>query len=149
MQGLVYRPDDPRFAGVADSETFRHRVAEDRSLRLANRNAGSGTRLLIDRFLEGLRPGGYEMPYRSHNAVAAAVQQGRADWGVAIEPVARLYGLGFVPLKQEAFDFVVPIRRWDRPPVVAFRELLVREEIQRRLAEMGFPPRCHASVPLT
>jgi hypothetical protein len=38
---------------------------------------------------------------RSHNAVAAAVAQGRADWGVAIAPVARDYGLGFLPLIEE------------------------------------------------
>ena len=31
----------------------------------------------------------------SHNAVAAAVAQGRADWGIAIDMVARLRGLGF------------------------------------------------------
>ena len=34
-------------------------------------------------------------------AVAAAVAQGRADWGVTIETVARRSGLGVQPLRPE------------------------------------------------
>ena len=45
---------------------------------------------------------------KSHNAVAAAVAQGRADWGVAIATVAEGAGLGFLPLQEEQFDFVIP-----------------------------------------
>ena len=56
---------------------------------MVNRNAGAGTRVLIDQLLGGARPPGYGNQPRSHNAVAAAVAQGRADWGIAIEPVAR------------------------------------------------------------
>ena len=51
---------------------------------MVNRNPGSGTRILIDRLLGGARPAGYAVQPKSHNAVAAAVAQGRADWGVAI-----------------------------------------------------------------
>ena len=75
---------------------------------MVNRNQGSGTRILIDRLLEGARPPGYAVQARSHNAVAAAVAQGRADWGVAIESVARPAGLGFLPISHERYDFVVP-----------------------------------------
>jgi putative molybdopterin biosynthesis protein len=55
---------------------------------MVNRNAGSGTRILIDRLLEGAQPRGYAVQPRSHNAVVAAVAQGRADWGVAIRSAA-------------------------------------------------------------
>ena len=48
------------------------------------------------------------MQTKSHNAVAAAVAQGRADWGVAIDTVARQYGLGFIPVQEEHYDFIVP-----------------------------------------
>ncbi|RMG33402.1 MAG: molybdopterin biosynthesis protein, partial [Planctomycetota bacterium] len=145
-QGVVFRCDDDRLAEADDIQAVADRVRRDGTLRLANRNAGSGTRILIDRLLQGVRPPGYDMPYRSHNAVAAAVAQGRADWAVAIEPVARLYGLAFVPLREEDFDFVVPARRWERPAVVAFRQLLSAAEVQRRLSELGFQPRCFASA---
>jgi putative molybdopterin biosynthesis protein len=88
--------------------------------RLVNRNRGSGTRLLIDRLLEGARPDGYEFEVRSHQAVAAAVASGSADWGVCIEGVARAAGLEFEFLREEQFDFLVPETRRDRPAVRAF-----------------------------
>ena len=40
---------------------------------MVNRNAGSGTRILIDRLLKGARPGGYWAQPKSHGAVAVAV----------------------------------------------------------------------------
>jgi putative molybdopterin biosynthesis protein len=40
---------------------------------MVNRNQGSGTRILIDRLLQGAQPIGYAVQPRSHNAVAAAV----------------------------------------------------------------------------
>jgi putative molybdopterin biosynthesis protein len=70
--------------------------------------------------------------------VAAAVALGRADWGVAIENVAREGGLGFLPWQEEHYDFAAPRARWDRPAVRAFRELMGREETRRALAAMGF-----------
>ena len=91
---------------------------------MVNRNQGSGTRILIDRLLAGARPTGYAIQPRSHNAVAAAVAQGRADWGVAIRRVADQAGLGFLPLTHEQYDFVVPKSASTRPAVQAFRQLL-------------------------
>ena len=84
---------------------------------MVNRNAGAGTRVLIDRLLAGARPAGYSNQPRSHNAVAAAVAQGRADWGIAIESVAQLYGLGFLPIAPEDYDFLLVESRRDRPAV--------------------------------
>ena len=57
---------------------------------------------------------------RSHNAVAAAIAQNRADWGVAIEPVAQMYGLAFLPIAPEEYDFLLREARRDRPAVQAF-----------------------------
>jgi putative molybdopterin biosynthesis protein len=105
---------------------------------LVNRNRGSGTRVLIDRLLGPARPPGHLTEVKSHNAVAAAVVQGRADWGVAIAPVARAAGLGFLPLRAEQYDFVVPKARRDRPAVRAFAELLADPATRRALAERGF-----------
>jgi putative molybdopterin biosynthesis protein len=139
MQGVVYRSGDERFAGRTTAE------AVDLACRLpsclmVNRNRGSGTRVLLDRLLDGRRPPGFAVEVRSHNAVAAAVVQGRADWGVAIEPVALLYGLAFLPLRAERYDFAVPADRWDLPSVAAFRGLLAEEETSRQLAGLGFDP---------
>jgi putative molybdopterin biosynthesis protein len=136
MQGVVHRLDDKRISGSTAAAAIES-ACSDPSCLLVNRNRGSGTRVLIDGLLLGRRPPGFAVEVRSHNAVAAAVCQGRADWGVAIEPVARAYGLAFLPLRAERYDFAVPADRWDRPAVAAFRALLHEPETRRRLAELG------------
>ena len=105
---------------------------------MVNRNAGSGTRILTDRLLDGARPPGYWAQPKSHNAVAVAVAQDRADWGMAIATVARQYGLGFIPAQDEHYDFVVPIARLQRPPVQRFRALLADPAVQEALTALGF-----------
>jgi len=135
MQGIVHRPGDARFAGGTAQDALAAALADSECL-MVNRNVGAGTRVLIDSLLRGARPVGYGNQPRSHNAVAVAVAQGRADWGVAIEPVAKLYGLGFLPLGPEHYDFLLVERRRDRPAVQAFlaglRDPAVREQIRAR-----------------
>ena len=76
---------------------------------------------------------------RSTPLVAAAVGQGRADWGVTIEPVARAARLHFRPLRAEHYDFAVPESRWERPAVRALRRLLEPGSgLRARLEELGF-----------
>jgi putative molybdopterin biosynthesis protein len=105
---------------------------------MVGRNAGSGTRILIDRLLAGDRPAGYWSQPKSHNAVAAAVAQGRADWGVTIKTVARQYDLGFIPVQDEHYDFVVPLSRLHRPAVRKFRALLLEPSLRAALLDDGF-----------
>jgi putative molybdopterin biosynthesis protein len=105
---------------------------------MVNRNQGSGTRILIDRLLAGARPAGYGVQATNHNAVAAAVAQGRADWGMAIESVARANALGFIRYQDEQYDFAVPSARQERPAVKAFSQLLAERQTIERLAEFGF-----------
>ena len=151
LQGVVFRRGDERFErGLAPFSTQAkkvpdllgaqaiERVKHDPDCVMVNRNQGSGTRILIDRLLDGARPSGYAVQTKSHNAVAAAVAQGRADWGVAIRWVAEQAGLGFLPLEEEHYDFAVPKTRLERPAVVAFRALLEDEGIRERLRAMGF-----------
>jgi putative molybdopterin biosynthesis protein len=137
LQGIVFRPDDPRFAGREVSNAVAA-VLADPDCMMVNRNRGSGTRVLIDRLLGNTRQAGYLTEARSHNAVAAAVAQGRADWGVAIEPVARAAGLAFLPLCEEEYDFVMPKSRRERPAVQAFLELLGDPQVRAGLAQLGF-----------
>jgi putative molybdopterin biosynthesis protein len=72
--------------------------------------------------------------------VAAAVAQGRADWGVAIRSVAEAYGLGFVPLADEHYDFFLPEARAERRAVAAFLDVLGSEAGRARLRALGFEP---------
>ncbi len=137
LQGVVFRRGDPRFEGREPADAVAAVVADPACV-LANRNRGSGTRVLIDRLLNGVKPPGFLSEAKSHQAVAAAVAQGRADWGVAIEPAAREYGLGFLPVRDERFDFVVPKDRLDRPAVRAFRGLLTEADCRAALGALGF-----------
>ena len=74
---------------------------------------------------------------RNHNAIAAAIAQQRADWGVAIECVAEQAGLGFLPVTEEQYDFVVPRVRATREAVQAFRDLLAEASVQQALSRLG------------
>jgi putative molybdopterin biosynthesis protein len=139
MQGFVHRPDDIRFAGRTANEALAAALADPKCL-MVNRNAGAGTRLLIDRLLKGARPPGYSNQPRSHNAVAAAVAQGRADWGIATESVARLYGLGFLPIAPEDYDFLLVESRRYRPAVAAFLAALRDEGVRQKIRALGMRP---------
>lgn len=139
MQGIVFRVGDKRFEGKDAQGAVRAALA-DPSCLMVNRNQGAGTRILIDQLLEGQRPDGYWNQPRSHNAVAAAVAQHRADWGVTIAPVARAAGLGFIPLAEEHYDFAMVEKRRDRPAVKAFLESLASQETRAALEQAGFRP---------
>jgi putative molybdopterin biosynthesis protein len=137
MQGIVYRPGDARFHG-RDASGAIAAALEDPDCTMVNRNTGSGTRILIDRLLGDRRPPGYGVQTKSHNAVAAAVRQSRADWGVAISTVADPYGLSFLPLQAEQYDFVIPRARAGRDAVKAFRDVLNDAAMRERLRAIGF-----------
>lgn len=137
MQGIVFRPGDARFEGRVAADAMAVALA-DSACTMVNRNAGSGTRILIDRLLGGAKPSGYGVQTKSHNAVAVAVAQQRADWGLAIDTVARQYGLGFIPVQEERYDFVIPKARLERAPVKAFIALLQSPSTREALRELGF-----------
>jgi putative molybdopterin biosynthesis protein len=139
MQGIVFRKGDKRFEGMSAQEAVRSALADPVCI-MVNRNQGAGTRILIDRLLGDARPDGYWKQPRSHNAVAAAVAQRRADWGVTIAPVARASNLGFIPLAEEHYDFALVMARKHRPAVQAFLDALVSDEARVALAEAGFRP---------
>ena len=137
LQGIVYRRGDPRFEGRTVEAAIDAALAAPDCL-MVNRNAGSGTRILTDRLLAGTRPPGYWSQPKSHNAVAVAVAQGRADWGIAIDTVARQYGLAFIPAQDEHYDFVVPRARLDRPAVQHFLAVLDDRAVRAELSALGF-----------
>jgi putative molybdopterin biosynthesis protein len=155
-QGIYFRKDD----FPTESPTLAV-LAEMADLRMLNRTRGAGTRVLLDLLLDELasdrevKPeelraaiAGYEVETRSHNAVAAAVAAGRADWGLGIEAVAVAYDLGFAPLKDEEYDFLSLRDRLEREPVVAFLEVLRSAEFRTALGELpGFLPDAHTGEP--
>jgi putative molybdopterin biosynthesis protein len=139
MQGIAFSPGDARFDGKSIAEALGAAIA-DPDCYMVNRNQGAGTRILIDRLLGKARPNGYWNQPKSHNAVAAAIAQKRADWGLCIAPVAKAYGLGFLPLSEEHYDFAVPEYAREKPAVRAFIEALHAEDVRQALIAAGFAP---------
>ncbi|MBZ5640991.1 MAG: molybdopterin biosynthesis protein, partial [Acidobacteriia bacterium] len=136
LQGVVHRRGDPRFEGRSAEEAVRA-AARTPGVVMINRNRGSGTRALYDRLLGDARPPGYGVEASSHHAIAAAVAQGRADFGVAIDIVARDRDLGFLPIAEERYDFFVRKTRLARPAVRAFLEELESAETRALLRARG------------
>jgi molybdenum cofactor synthesis domain-containing protein len=139
MQGIVFKKGDRRFEGLSAEQAVRAAIADANCI-MVNRNQGAGTRILIDRLLGEARPDGYWNQPRSHNAVAAAVAQGRADWGMTISPVANASNLGFIPFAEEHYDFAIVAARKNRPAVKAFVNALASPQTRAALENAGFRP---------
>ena len=139
MQGIVFRNGDARFEGLSAEGAVRAALADPACI-MVNRNQGAGTRILIDRLLGEARPDGYWNQPNSHNSVAAAVAQHRADWGMTIAPVAHAADLGFIPLAEEHYDFALVTARKRRPAVQAFLDALASAESRSALTQAGFRP---------
>jgi putative molybdopterin biosynthesis protein len=134
-QGLVFREDDPRFFGATAREIVDE-VKRDPSCLMINRNLGSGTRVLIEQLLDGCKPEGYLVQTSNHRAVFAAIQQKRADWGIAIQSLAE-DNIGFLPIQDECYDFMVSDSSLQKKAVQVFIELLKDEVGCASLKKIG------------
>jgi len=148
VQGLVLPPDNPQ--GIESLEDL-----VERRVRIVNRTAGSGTRVLFDHLL-GRAAGelgkelselkrdipGYEVELSTHNAVAAAVRDGKAGAGLGIKTVAESKGLDFLELQREEFDFLCRQEVLETESGKEFREALAGERFQDLLEDVpGLYPR--------
>ena len=112
-------------------------------LRFVNREAGSGTRALVEARLgaEGIPTGrvrGFgEHTASGHLAVAEAVAAGLADAGVAIRAAALACGLDALPLEAESYDLVIPDHFLDLPAVSALLGLLRSPSVRRQVEALG------------
>jgi molybdate-binding protein len=145
-EGLVLRP------GLAGEVTGLADVAR-RGLRLVNREHGAEARHVLDRELARLRldPAtlpGYQTAAAGHLEVAAAIAAGLADAGVASEPAALAYGLGFVPLAAEHSDLVIPATAAGSREVAGLLRVLSSRWLLDQLASLpGYDPaRCGEHV---
>jgi molybdate-binding protein len=81
-----------------------------RTLRIARRQFGTGTRVLLDRLLTdaGIPPASVTGPEAAcHLEVAMTVASGQADTGLGVRAAATALDLGFVPVTWEQFDIVL------------------------------------------
>jgi putative molybdopterin biosynthesis protein len=135
QQGLMVAPGNPK--GVSGLEDLARE-----GVRFVNRQAGSGTRVLLDYHLArlGLDPeaiAGYDQDEYTHMAVAVQVLSGGADVGLGVLAAARALGLDFVPLVIERYDLCIPEEHWDDPRVRVLRRTLESPEFRRAVEELG------------
>ena len=135
VEGLVLRP------GLG-KQVRRPEDLLRPGLRVVNREQGSGSRLVFDRWLRaagvpGRRLEGYGIELDSHVAVAEAVAGGLADAGPGVLPVARWYGLDFLPISEQRYDLVVPRDLVDAEPVQMFLDVVTGRRFRQELLAMG------------
>lgn len=80
--------------------------------------------------------------------MASAIAAGLADAGVASEPAALAYGLGFVPFTEERFDLVIPVAQVGSREVDALVKVLSSPWLAAQLGSLpGYDPgRCGEHV---
>ncbi len=141
-QGLIVAKGNPK--GIRNLKDL---LRED--IKFINRNKGSGTRILLDIKLQELaselglsyneiisRINGYHLEVRTHTAVASAIAQGKADVGLGVEYVARLYNLDFIPIAEEEYDFLIPKSRLSYPIIKHFLSFLSSNRAREILMKM-------------
>ena len=134
-QGFIVPRGNPRkISGIkdlfADNCTF------------INRQAGSGTRVLLDYELNrhGLDPDGiigYSQDEYTHMAVAVAVLSGKADTGLGIKSAANALGLDFVPLVEERYDLLIPGALFETPMIQAIVQIINTASFQQTVEQLG------------
>ena len=134
-QGFIVSPGNPkRLRAVTD-------LARP-DVQLVNREAGSGSRALLDELLSrsSMPPfaiSGYsDRTVTSHLAVARTVGSGAADVGIGLCAVAQACGLDFVPLAEVRFDFVIPREHLEHPTVAVLLEVLQSQALRAELATL-------------
>ncbi len=138
-QGFIVAKNNPK-----KIKGFEDLLRDD--VTIVNRNQGSGTRILLDMHLSKIaeRKGveldeltreidGYTIEAKSHTAVAVAVLMGKADAGLGIRSVAERYGLDFIPVRGEEYDFLIRKERFEKDVVRLFLDTLKSEEFKREL----------------
>jgi putative molybdopterin biosynthesis protein len=134
-QGFVVAPGNPLgIRGVAD--LARPEVT------LVNRQAGSGTRVLLDHELakagiDAAAVNGYRSEEYTHMGVAMAVLSGRASVGLAVAAAARALDLDFVPLARERYDLVMDTAMLDDDRIQALVEVIRSAEFREAVLALG------------
>lgn len=76
-------------------------------------------------------------PSLSEDNLAQDVHAGEADAGVAVEAAAHRYGLGFIPLHEEAFDLAMRRRSFFEPAIQQLLAFARSARFRDRAAAMG------------
>lgn len=110
---------------------------------MANRERGSGIRVLTDQKLlaagrDGTQIPGYQKSFPTHLAAALAVARGGADYALGTaRAVTQAGNLDFIPLQEERYELVLPRSANDSRMVSVLREILVSADFRQELEGLG------------
>ncbi|MBT3223282.1 MAG: molybdopterin biosynthesis protein, partial [Proteobacteria bacterium] len=134
-QGLIVATGNPK-----NIDGFEDLLRED--ITFVNRQAGSGTRVLLDHELEArsIDPAGiigYDTVEFTHMAVAVAVLSGAAHVGLGIRAAARALGLDFIDVVFEHYELVIPESCFHDRSIQTLLEIVNSDEFKGRVRELG------------
>lgn len=134
-QGLIIAKNNPKGLRGLEDLVGGH-------ISFVNRQAGSGTRVLLDYKLNqlGIEPEsirGYDHEEFTHMAVAVDVLSGAADCGMGIYAAANALGLGFIPMESEQYDLIVPSELLDLPHIQVVFETIQTPHFRARVRSLG------------
>jgi putative molybdopterin biosynthesis protein len=135
QQGLIVPRGNPK--GITGIEDLARG-----DVSFINRQAGSGTRILLDYWLAKLniKPEtikGYDQDEFTHMSVAVNVLSGAADTGLGIYAAARALGLDFVPIVTEEYDLVIPEEFFEDEKIQLMLEVIRSERFKQLVHHLG------------
>ncbi len=135
IQGLMVSKGNPK-----DIKDFKDLSSRD--IIFVNRQRGAGTRILVDYELEKFGMDieeiiGYDREMTTHMAVAAAITSGTADVGVGVYSAAKAMNLDFIPIGEEHYDFLIPVKYLENELTNAFLEVITSQDFKEELLAMG------------
>ena len=134
QQGLIVARDNPLgIRGLAD-------LARP-EVRFVNRQAGSGTRMLLEMMLAADGPplesiNGFNSAEFTHSAVAAYIASGMADAGFGMQAAAAQFKLDFMPLVREHYYFALRRDAVDEPAMRQLFEVMRNPSYHRLVAAL-------------
>jgi molybdopterin molybdotransferase/putative molybdopterin biosynthesis protein len=134
-QGLILPRGNPKT--IKDIEDLSRK-----DIAFLNRQAGSGTRILLDYRLKqlGIDPSevnGYENEEFTHMSVAVAVQSGAVDVALGIFAAARALNLDFIPVVTEQYDLVIPEIYFESENIQILLETINSSEFKNQVEALG------------
>jgi putative molybdopterin biosynthesis protein len=134
-QGFIVPKGNPK-----EILTFQDLARED--VTFVNRQAGAGTRVLLDYHLGklGIDPGsiqGYRMEEYTHTSVAVAVLSGVADAGMGVLAAAKALDLDFVPVATEQYELVIPEQFLAEDKVTILLNTIRSDTFKERVLSLG------------
>jgi putative molybdopterin biosynthesis protein len=135
QQGLIVPKNNPKEISGIEA------LARD-DLVFVNRQAGSGTRILLDYRLASLNMRseniqGYDNEEFTHMSVAVAVLSGAADVGLGIYAAAKALDLDFIPVVTEEYDLAIAETFYEDEKIQFMLEIIQSEAFKKQVNGLG------------